>query len=145
MRPQHTSHHVVTCPPGSRSIKKTIHSHSIDTVRPHLSNGVMSTVHLKRVQNAIHCGAVVAEVCAAGPNEVLGRYPPEVNYEKNLHRAHRCVLTQLWLKHCFKLKTILWGGLMTTSARSAVPPPHRAPFVRVYSLPNFTYCHGLVD
>jgi hypothetical protein len=54
----------------------------------------------------MHSAAVAKALCAAGPNEVLGRYPPNVHEsEETLPRIHRCTLRQLRSGKCYRLQT----------------------------------------
>jgi hypothetical protein len=60
LRPEYTSHDLVSSPPGPHA--HAVHSHSINSVRRHLTDGFMSTVCLKHVQKALHSSAVAAAV-----------------------------------------------------------------------------------
>jgi hypothetical protein len=74
-------------------MKETLHSKCIDKVKPYLTNGIMLEMNYKKAISSFHTAAVSKAVCEAGPNPVLGLYPPSVNpEEETLSRAHRCAL-----------------------------------------------------
>jgi hypothetical protein len=89
-------------------MKETLHSKHISNVQQHLTDGVMLDINYKKAISSIHSAAVAKAVCAAGPNLVLGRYPPEVNKEEEtLTRSHRCALHQLRGGYCHRLNLYL--------------------------------------
>ena len=106
MRVLHPNHAVVNLPPGPRQMKETLHSKCFHNVQPHLNDGIMFESNYKKSISAMHSAAVAKALCAAGPNEVLGRYPPNVHEsEETLPRVHRCTLRQLRSGKCCRLQT----------------------------------------
>ena len=91
-------------------MKETLHSKCIGLVEHHLHGGVMSSSNYKKISNSLHSAAVAKAICSAGPNEVLGHYPPSAGVnssEKTLSRSHRCTLAQLRSSYCHHLCSYL--------------------------------------
>jgi hypothetical protein len=110
MQQTHPSHAVITAPPGPQWIKETLHSKCINLVEPYLTDGVMLEINYRKAISSLHTAAVAKSVCEAGPNPVLGLYPPSVNpEEETLTRAHRCTLRQLHSGYCHQLQTYLYS------------------------------------
>jgi hypothetical protein len=77
-------------------------------VRPHLTDGKTLEINYKKSITALHSAAKAKAICEAGPNAVLGSYPPNVNPEElTLTRAHRCALRQLRSGYYHRLKSYL--------------------------------------
>jgi hypothetical protein len=100
----HPFHVVMTLPPDRRSMKETLYSKNIETVRPHLHDGVILAGNYKRVIKHLHTSAVSKALCASSLNKVLGLYPPSVSAEEEtLTRCHCCTLNQLHSGECHRL------------------------------------------
>jgi hypothetical protein len=60
----------------------------------------------KKVRSSLHTAAVSADICNAGPNKLLGEYPPCINKsEETLPRSHRVALAQLRSSYCARLRS----------------------------------------
>jgi hypothetical protein len=64
MSPLHPSHDLVTTPQGPRDMKKSLYSHSIDSIRHHLIDDTISDGRVKQVVKDIHTKVVAAKQSA---------------------------------------------------------------------------------
>jgi hypothetical protein len=87
-------------------MKQTLHSKFLKRVEPHLQNGIIPKSRLKKVLSSLHTDAVFADICNAGPNQLLGLYLPKIHpSEETLPRPHRCALVLLRSDYCAHLKS----------------------------------------
>jgi hypothetical protein len=108
LQQSYPSHSVVTSSPGLRNMKHTLHSKYYSKIECHLTDNITLEVNYKRTISSLHTAAVSRVICNAGPNEVLGLYPPAVDpSEETLSRRHRTTLHQLRSGKCIRLNTLL--------------------------------------
>jgi hypothetical protein len=108
LKPDHSSHGVVTLLPGPRNKKNTLHSKNIETVKRHLRDRTIPPTSFKKVINSLHTSADLAACRAFAPNKLLGQHPPDINpEEETLSRPYRCTLSQLRSDECHRLKDYL--------------------------------------
>ena len=106
--PSHPSHPITTSPSGPRSIRQTLQSHSLPSVAPFLSDGVMLPSDYKPTLAALHTSAVQSAIASRPPNRVLQAPAPEVaDEEGSLPRPHQTTLTQLRTGFCSSLNSYL--------------------------------------
>jgi hypothetical protein len=128
MRPSHPSHEVVTAPPGSCRMKETLHSECFKQVKPHLTDGLMLEINYKKAISSLHTAAVAKAVCEAGPNPVLGLYPPNVNpEEETLTRGALCQLRflQVTVRDPSSEKSLKKSSLLSTFCFGWQLPKHQ--------------------
>ena len=119
LQPSHPSHPHVTRQNGRRSIKNTLRSKCIETVRPYLdANEKIAPGTYRQAIKDIHTDAVNIAIDNSGPNRVLGTKPPQVSkQERRLPRVTRSVLSQLRSGFCSKLRDFQFRlGRSTTSS-----------------------------
>ena len=110
LRPLHVLHTRVTTPPGPRKMKETLYSKSCHSLQQHLHDGIIPQGNYKKVISSLHSAAVASTICEAGPNSVLGLWPPSIDKsELSLLRPHRSTLAQLRSGYCVSLRSYLFS------------------------------------
>ena len=106
LQPHHPSHHVVTCDPGPRRMKKTLHSRFLPSVSHLLEDGVIPQESYRNAINQLHSTTVAVSVDHQTANRVLLTPPPHIDEaEKSLPRSHRTALSQLRSGFCPSLNS----------------------------------------
>ena len=106
--PSHPSHPITTSPSGPRHIRHTLQSHSLASITPYLTNGVLLPSDYKPTIATLHTSAVQSAIAAQPPNRVLQIPAPSISDEEiSLPRPYRTALSQLHLGFCSSLNSFL--------------------------------------
>ena len=124
--PLNPSHTVVSRPPGPRDMKATLSSKFSESLSPYLRDGVQPSTLYKDTLSKLHTVAIEASITDLGPNDVIGRAPPDISEEeKSLDRANRCTLSQLRSGYCYRLNS--YRHKIQCDVSDICPECHLAP------------------
>ena len=106
--PSHPSHPITSSSSGPRPIRQTLQSHSLPSVAPYLTNGVLLPSDYKPTVASLHTSTVQSTIASRPPNRVLQTPAPAISDDEiSLPRPYRTTLAQLRSGFCSSLNSFL--------------------------------------